>query len=1392
LTGINASWKKESAKVNDFTDRCQSQSHLTTDLGSLEPYKRHINYLQQKMGIVLREDQIQTLQEIIDNPALLKQLRMGLGKTSVILPFALMILSARGHNAIGMVPKALFDTNFDEMDETTRSVFEMAGSQFLFSRQDVNLPISKLSLHELSTKCAEFFEALESGEYILTTIESKASLDNKIIEIERSQAFIQERIDDIIEEDPSDKDEQIDALYPQLVEHQMALDMLYSVKAVFEADKTRLIIDEVDSVAKSNKTVNSEIGDKAKVSAEIQQIATDIFDVIRSDEDLKGLLDQILTNNQFTLDESQVNGFLKVIAAYLIEGIDLQGHKEEDVLKWMAGEETRPFSELEWNALGADAKRLTYLRAALNSSLRSSLGLKAGLSADFDATHGAIGVPASQGVTSKTTKFSDPLMQVVLSQMIALYKPQGETYLQASAREVIGEMKKEMREIDGLLSAMNAEAPGREKQLARRAELRDGIRELSSVVIPDILRKETEQELRDVEAELQEKADDAELLAKKASLQQELRELADFVSSISPDSPPSIQSVITGTDKLNVFLRLRFAQQVAKKGLIYVSSNELARSNQHALRGCHVIGLTGTATHNTKHVITSTGHTEAMKGISDSGRETTAEVVYRFVNALRTGSQSAEEVLTSPVQTYSLQTSEALQQFINIARVGSGYRFLINQAGACDEMSLREIARTLHEQCDRPIIYLDMDEEGRTEKVALINGVRRPLKELNAQEKHDVEEHGFTYYHTPHVRGTHFDLPGSKGAIMLSPTVNANDRDQAFYRARGLGEEHAVVPFISQKQSAEFAAAHDGREMTIGDLLKIQHVQTKDEEGNEDLSAYVLHIKGQTVLAADRAKKRLQLDSSSALQSLNRWTESSHKEKNQARVEARVKAFEILESLSVRDTGNDAYLRMLESQSRQGGSMPTDEYLRTVVIRHELDRIEDFVKKIDKIEAADKPELIAALAVIKEELQKAKDRLEAEIVTIESEWDEKLSRQYPAVTSAAPATQETAETEAEAEAEAVAETTAESEADSARKKRTIKTREILTVPDYELLDSLTQEPKKMASHRTIQNATSTILESADSDISRGWNEHVGITARLRHQLLMSGNTKISETKVFVVEKRGDPVIILGTAEEANNVKGHLNGAMSAYYMPEGSSFTPEVESVTGYTVTPWQNPNGELELQFGGTSIAGIPVRDEFDDRQALKGKIYLSLIHVGFSPISDKGWRDIEAYWKSLTDERDEAKRKHFDATENLRQMEEEIKGLQPHELEEARQTIKEIRQDAEKAAARFEAAKEAVANVQTSLDAALKVRNPTLLSLAAAHMWDKREEIISLGGGAAKEDVVKVTNVDEAKAKIKQEVSSVHETRKYTEARKWIDKNAHDDIRHILSQWIDEEYPG
>ncbi len=816
--------------------------------------------------------------------------------------------------------------------------------------------------------------------------------------------------------------------------------------------------------------------------------------------------------------------------------------------KWFSGGDS-PLTPHDINVISPFANELTAMRKALHSSLRSSLDHKIGLDGDFDPIHFAIGVPSSQGITSATTKYSDPLMQLCLTQMIAMYKPQGEPFLKSAAADVRRTIDAEIKETDD-----------------------------KSPQLPLL-------------KEALEKIDD--LLARQKS----------------GDTALNFRKELTGNAPVDIFLRLKFAEQVGLRGLIYVSENQISRPVQHALRECNIIGLTGTATLNTEYIVTSNGHDEGMKSVEEEGRVTTAEVLYRFEKSLPQGTNT-------PIKTYPLDAKAAQDKFKFFADSENGYSFLINQAGSCDQMPLHTIVEALASDSKRPIVFLDTDNEGRSEKRVYIDGKYVPLSKYSDEQKHTLYETAFFYYHTPHVRGTHFSIPtGSKGALLLSPTVNANDFAQAAYRARELGEGHLVEPFISDKQHQEIG---QGDEVTVGQVFKVLNQQTKEDESKEDLSAYQLHIKGQTVRAAEKAKAELQFGLGKPKKTKDLL--------NVLSIQSNV--FALLEKLFIEDSGNEAYFRSLAREALQGGETPTNEYLQKVVIQSEIKRIDRF---LSEIEDNFDPDLKKPLELVANTMKAAKEKLELEAAGLDKKWNERLHLQFPAKTASASTAQETAETEAEAEAEEQQETTSETAAEVERRKRNKSTKAILTEVDDDLLSGL----------ESTQSECFIIPDAISSYLSKGlgekqgtfpgavdWNPKVVVTNQLAYFLKMAVGGSVPEVKLLAVDFGDHKRIIAATPAEADHITGPEMGFVK--FTGRGE----KLEVFNGCSIKPVINAEGDLKLSYSESTRYVKGLENEFENDKSLQAEMYLTLIRLGHTQIGEDGWDTVTNYWRDLDDE--------------------------------------------------------------------------------------------------------------------------------------------------------------
>lgn len=1150
IKDLDTSWLKESNRLKDCLDRCQSTEQLTRNdfPDRLKPHIRKIIYLQNKLGVVLRNDQIDALREMIENPSLLLQMRMGLGKTSILTPFISSILAAEGYNVIVMVPKSQFAKNFDEMDETTRVLFEVAEKQFLFDRQSAPKPFTPVVLQKISQQCHDFFAAL--GGVQLTTIESKASLDDKINEIEESQFFLQENLRELEELGP-ESEKQAKLIYESLTEHQIALDLLYRVKATFEHTNTRLIIDEADQVGRANYAVNSEIGVQEKPAPLLVQTISTIFSIIQREEELEPLREAIFFNHQFTLKKDQVDEYIGAVGrAWLKEQQGKPGfpdalkdaETQEKLIEWFQGNPSE-FTRGDFQEMGSFANELKAMRKGLNQALRSSLGLKVGLNADLDPIHSALGVPASQGITSATTKYSDPMMQLCLSNLIALYKVQGEKFIDASAGQVIKSLGQQIEEATG---------------------------------------------------------------ENQANLVNARQILIDLAEKKKEGGVPNYRKALTGTEPEKVILRLEFAKQVADRKLIYISSGQISRAVQNALRGCNVIGLTGTATRNLTYVLGSNGNKEAMKNIDATGRQTTAEVVYRWAKSLPNG-------LETQVKTYP--SANAMPWLASFAKKNSGYNFLINQAGVCDAYTQREIVRALHGTGNRPIVYLDIETDKNS---VMINGVLKAMEDLSPGERRIVQEEGFYYYHTPHARGTHFDIPtGSKGALMLSPNVNASDRDQAAYRARELGEGHDVEPFISETQYDEIASSEVVKAVTLKSLLKAQHTKTLSDEEKENLSAYKLHITGQLILAADKSKRNIQLTARKISQKGD-WSQDTPD--NREKIEAKAVAFKLLKNFFIQDSGNSSVLRKLDQEITQGGEVPTQVYLKQLV-ESEIQRGERLLASVDKEIKANraKPSVVDGLTEIAKQVQLSLEILKDEQKRIQTEW-KKLAKQLPQTNPMISSDQETAEVEADKETEEEKEMEVETSIETETKRRKNAAKNILESLDEEAYQEAISKSGKVAkqvnaaSFAGIVNENRTGLKSPDNI----WKPNIVCSPRLKEQIAREG---VSEMKIVIAVRQNDPHFIgLFDPWEGDNVTslscGWVDYANLA--LMNGGVFQVTAEN------------NGDLKLIYMASPPLMEGVKEQYNTPLS-QAEILLALIHIGVTRLTDEQWGGIENYWRDL-----------------------------------------------------------------------------------------------------------------------------------------------------------------
>ncbi len=137
-----------------------------------------IEYRSEPNKIILRPEQRILIESAAKNPNKFYELRMGLGKTSYILPTLMQIWAEQGLLPVGILKDQLLNKGYKELDPATRSVIEQAGVLFSF---DVNA--SSVEAGVLADQYMRLLEVKKDKGYVLTSIHSLASIEQKLVQL---------------------------------------------------------------------------------------------------------------------------------------------------------------------------------------------------------------------------------------------------------------------------------------------------------------------------------------------------------------------------------------------------------------------------------------------------------------------------------------------------------------------------------------------------------------------------------------------------------------------------------------------------------------------------------------------------------------------------------------------------------------------------------------------------------------------------------------------------------------------------------------------------------------------------------------------------------------------------------------------------------------------------------------------------------------------------------------------------------------------------------------------------------------------------------------------------------------------------------------------------------
>lgn len=264
-------WIHAAMRIQNLTDRALNFGRYLDDNGNFKnpSLYRKILVTEASQGIILTCEQIQLIVDIVSSPASWHELKVGLGKTSVVFPIVLLLLIEMGEFPVALVKEELLQQNLDSIDRSTRDLLDKAGVEFSFRLND---PISPSIVQE---QYLRLLQVQTNRGYPITSISSILAIDQKL---QLLNSDLQRKIDPLIASglggiDPKQMKE-IDDL-------QRSIYYLAKIKEKLEL----ILIDEADDIMNVICESNVGLGDPVQLDQTIQNTMEHLMHVVQTSAD---------------------------------------------------------------------------------------------------------------------------------------------------------------------------------------------------------------------------------------------------------------------------------------------------------------------------------------------------------------------------------------------------------------------------------------------------------------------------------------------------------------------------------------------------------------------------------------------------------------------------------------------------------------------------------------------------------------------------------------------------------------------------------------------------------------------------------------------------------------------------------------------------------------------------------------------------------------------------------------------------------------------------------------------------------------------------------------------------------------------------------------------------
>ncbi len=395
---VSAEILKKCNRAVDLTFFSMNQNEPKLD----KPNAKPMLVFSYRQNIGITREQVETIEQIIGTPNALTELRMGLGKSSVIFPLVARLLADQGKFATVIFTEELIEQSRKDMDKRAY--------EFQFQRSP------DLSAGELAETYRTLLEVKLDKKYVITTSSRLAALENKFHELNKKMSeekTAYDKLEKKLEEGPKNKKlvEQQARSYSRLVDLETKKEWIRKIYSVFGGLDARFLVDEVDAIFNISLEQNYSEGLAENVDELTFNTGEKIFKIIfeSAHPSIEKLKKCFLANTQATLSLQEVQEATKEIGKKLQSDFPaLANVNSEEFGKYVAsivvGSNVAPLPKGMEELAPTEAEAIGAVRHWLSKTLPTLCKKRLGL--DFDISKDGYSVTPRQEEREKpNTKF---------------------------------------------------------------------------------------------------------------------------------------------------------------------------------------------------------------------------------------------------------------------------------------------------------------------------------------------------------------------------------------------------------------------------------------------------------------------------------------------------------------------------------------------------------------------------------------------------------------------------------------------------------------------------------------------------------------------------------------------------------------------------------------------------------------------------------------------------------------------------------------------------------------------------------------------------------------------------------------------------------------------------